>query len=269
MLIFKIQSKSFNRIKSFRMSSIKHQPWPNIGQFRNMIQAVKEKATFSHLDANGEAIFDLSKPLPVLQFQGTVKLHGTNSAIGISKEGEIWHQSRSRMITLEADNAGFARFWKDIEDKGFLFNNLINDYSLINKGSEVLVVGEFCGGNIQKGVALNKLPKMFVIFGVMVDGEWLSPEDVSRFPTAAAHNIFNVYGAETYNIEIDFNKLEIAQNQLVKLVEKIEKTCPWGEKFGVEGVGEGAVFRPMDKDWEKDTKLWFKVKTFIFYDTIL
>ena len=239
------------------MQTIKHQAWPDIGQFRNMIRAVKEKATFSHLDVNGDAVFDPSKPLPILQFHGTVKLHGTNAAIGVTKDGDIWYQSRSRVITLEDDNAGFVRFWKDLEDKGFTFKNLLS--SVIHEGSEILVAGEWCGGNIQKGVALNQLEKMFVIFGVKVDGEWLSPEEVSQFPMATDHNIFNVYSIETYKIEIDFNKPEIAQDKLVKLVEMIEKTCPWGKKFGVEGIGEGAVFRPIDKEWES-TKLWFKVK---------
>jgi hypothetical protein len=48
---------------------------------------------------------------------------------------------------------------------------------------------------------------------------------------------------ETWNIEIDFDRPDIAQNELVELVEKvIEPNSPLGQTFGKEGnIGEGVV----------------------------
>lgn len=40
----------------------------------------------------------------------TEKIDGTNAAIGISEEGDFWCQSRTRIITPDNDNQGFARW---------------------------------------------------------------------------------------------------------------------------------------------------------------
>ena len=56
-------------------------------------------------------------PLPTLTFTGTVKVHGTNAAIVRLKDGTIYAQSRSRIITPTSDNAGFAAFVHLNQDK--------------------------------------------------------------------------------------------------------------------------------------------------------
>ena len=237
------------------MQTIKHQAWPDIGQFRNMIRAVKEKATFSHLDVNGDAVFDNCKPLPTLEFSATTKKHGTNAAIGVTVDGQVWFQSRERIVTLEDDNAGFARFWKDLESK-FTIQDMVKHIPFTN---EILVFGEWCGGSIQKGVALNQLPKMFVIFGVKVDGVWQTPDEVKQWKEYPEYSIYNTYSVELPTFTIDFNKPEIAQNEMVELVAKIEAECTWGKKFGVAGVGEGFVIRSITKGWE-GTSFYAKLK---------
>lgn len=250
------------------MQTIKHQAWPDIGQFRNLIRAVKEKATFSHLDSNGDAVFDNCKPLPTLKFQGTVKLHGTNACLIIDSKQNLYFQSRERMITVQDDNAGFCRFFTDLKTSGVNLWEMVNAETLLKKISDdeeepsdctIRIYGEWAGGNIQKGVALNKLQKMFVIFGVKVGNLWMTPDEVASFPAMPQHNIFNVYSAPTYELTVDFNKPEIAQDQIVKLVEEVEKLCPWGAKFGVEGIGEGLVWRCVTPGWES-TSYYMKTK---------
>lgn len=39
---------------------------------------------------------------------GSVKLHGTNAGIGVTKDREIWCQGRNRELTVDSDNYGFA-----------------------------------------------------------------------------------------------------------------------------------------------------------------
>lgn len=43
----------------------------------------------------------------------TEKIDGTNAAVGILDDGTVYAQSRKKLITTEADNAGFARWVED------------------------------------------------------------------------------------------------------------------------------------------------------------
>lgn len=132
-----------------------------IGQFRNVIHHVKSQTDFKGVDASGEAIYDHTSDYPVMQFRGTVKMHGTNSAIVLDENREITIQSRSRTITVLNDNAGFAAFAAGRIDHFFeLYDILSKEFNT----KKIIFWGEFAGGNIQKGVALNGLPKMFVLF---------------------------------------------------------------------------------------------------------
>jgi len=114
------------------------------------------------------------------------------------------------------------------------------------------VYGEWCGGNIQKGVALNQLPKMFIIFGVKVDDKWI---DISEDLQSNEIGIYNILQFGTYEIEIDFNSPELSQNKLIDMTISVEDCCPIGKFFGVEGVGEGIVF-----ECTTDPSIQFKSK---------
>lgn len=134
-----------------------HISYPSIEQFRNAIRNVNQRARYAGKDANGDSIYDNVKPLPTLDYLGTVKTHGTNCAIGFNREtGEIWYQSRSNVITVENDNAGFARFCSESDSvvRG-LFQGL--------SGKQVIIFGEFIGKGIQKSVAICELSKRMVM----------------------------------------------------------------------------------------------------------
>src|ERR1035438_9279106 len=150
---------------------MKHLPFPTIGQFRNAIRNVTHHARYVGQDAAGDPMYDPTKPLPVLTFEATVKLHGTNSGIVHQRStNETWFQSREKVLTLEADNAGFMRAYYDKELMP-LFAPFVGD--------TVAIYGEWCGGSIQKSVALAKLSKRFVVFAVSVDGVWQPRSAVS------------------------------------------------------------------------------------------
>jgi hypothetical protein len=243
--------------------------FPSLEQFRNAVKRVRDRARWVGRDENGEPIFDPTKLVPTLKFTGTVKLHGTNSAIVWNSDDEISFQSRERVLTLEQDNAGFmAHMTSNEEHVEQLFATIarqfcsVEDFSVLDSLESIAVFGEWCGGNIQKGVAITGLPKMFVVFAVRLtfdDGtsEWL---DISNLEFENREvGIFNVFQFGSWEVEIDFNQPEIAQQKMVELVEAIEAECPAGKFFGVSGIGEGAVFTCREEGWT-DSDVWLKVK---------
>jgi hypothetical protein len=209
--------------------------YPSIVQFRNVIRAVREAHDYQGRDGENKPIFEHKENYPVLKFRGTIKLHGTNAGIVKTSDGKIVFQSRERELSTHQDNAGFMNTMTE-KDLNFLFNRFdFND--------SIAIYGEWCGGSIQKGVAINSLPKMFVIFGVMIDDAWIDlPADLHN----NEDSIYNILQFPTYEIEIDFNAPELSQNRLIEMTIEVEDCCPVGKYFGIEGVGEGIVFSCID-----------------------
>lgn len=235
-----------------------HISFPDIGQFRNAIRAIKDKTRYIGKDANGDPIYDPLKPLPVLNYSATTKLHGTNFSIVFDQDTkELYYQSRERICTPENDNAGAARYFTELfQNHSELIYQLFSPFVIF--GQKVVIYGEWCGKGIQKGVAIAELPKMFVIFAVRAGENWVPKskwKDV-KFPQ---YSIYNIQDYKTYNLTIDFNHPELIQNDIVKIVEEVEKECPVGKAFGVNGIGEGVVWTPDDLEYQ-DGKYWFKTK---------
>lgn len=205
--------------------------YPSIEQFRNVIRDVRAIHDYRGKDEEGKAIYQHKDNYPTLKFQGTVKLHGTNSSIVKYSDNRIEFQSRERVLSLEQDNAGFmaTMIQKNLD---FLFSEIyFKEY--------IAVYGEWCGGNIQKGVAINGLGKMFVIFGIKVDGIWV---ELPNCLHSNENSIYNILQFPTYEIEIDFNKPELSQNKIIEMTIAVEESCPVGKFFNKEGIGEGIVF---------------------------
>ena len=89
----------------------------SINQYRNIIKPLINSSQFIGLDDDGEALYDRLLPKPVVNFFGTVKLHGTNASVGCDHEGNIWAQSKSNIITPLKDNYGFAQFVESKKDE--------------------------------------------------------------------------------------------------------------------------------------------------------
>lgn len=206
--------------------------FPSINQFRNVVKAERDWAAYHNVAPR------------VRTFRGTVKLHGTNAGITLTPEGELIYRSRSRVITVEDDNCGFARHM--LAHEGALRGMMRNGDT---------VFGEWCGQGIQKGVGISSMPKMFVLFALRVGDIWLDPKIVGNAPES---RIFNIRDFPSWEMEIDFSKPEQAQNELCAITEKVEAVCPIALSFGHEGIGEGVVWIPVDGDM--DSRYWFKVK---------
>lgn len=232
--------------------------FPSIEQFRHVIRHVKVNHDFKGVGENGDAVYRHDSPYPTLTFTGTVKIHGTNAAIVKYPSGEIQYQSRENVLSLTKDNAGFYLYMKSIEDRiGELFSLPFTDH--------MAIYGEWCGGNIQKGVAVEGLQKMFVIFGIKVDDKWVNI-DYNQPNTGEINqiwnswnmvNIYHISQFKTWSIDIDFNKPEEVQNKFIQLTEEVEAECPVGIHFGNKGIGEGIVWHHITEDGQL---LNFKVK---------
>jgi len=235
--------------------------FPSIEQFRNVITNVTRNARYQGLDDEGKPLFDNSLPLPTLEFEGTVKLHGTNA--GIARfEGEQWFQSRERILSVGSDNAAFAAHMSVIPeaDMDAMFESIEAQVPTTEE-HPVLVFGEWCGSGIQKGVAISNVDKMFVVFKVKVNDMWLTREQVQALTLPRANRVFCIYDFPTYSVTIDFGNPQLMQNELGDLTMKVEAECPVGRAFGHRGVGEGIVWSYVGQDpkW-RGSSYWFKVK---------
>lgn len=243
---------------------MKHFGFPSIDQFRTVVKNVSDRCGWNAINSK-----------PTLRFHGSVKLHGTNASIVLSQPDggpeEFYAQSRETILSLEKDNAGFARF-VDGSKEAFQvgLRRLLHAYNTVGfMGSAdyaerdahtVAVYGEWCGQGVQSGVAITQLPKMFVIFAVCFFekgtyrengeevygdvGKWLMPWDVQT-ASAEFKDVPQVRCIEefpTWNVDIDFENPHLVQNQLGELTLAVEQECPVGKAFGVSGVGEGIVW---------------------------
>ena len=237
------------------MTTKRHISFPSIEQYRNIVTNINRQANFVGLTEDGDAIYDYNLPKPVLTFSGSVKLHGTNAGVCYNKAHGLWAQSRENIITPEQDNAGFAFF---VESNKDVFMGLMANIARVNNlgyeldvlGYTMSMYGEWCGGNIQKGVGITNLPKSFFIFGVKVSPFPIEGEEKPRaaywvdysYLRSPENRIYNINDYQTWIMDINFNQPELVQNKLSDLTLAVEAECPVAKAFGFSGVGEGIVW---------------------------
>lgn len=229
------------------------QKFTSIEQFRTVIKHVRENSAYHGL------------PIPTITFEGTVKLHGTNAGVRVDSN-DIIPQSREREISIASDNAGFAHFALGRRD---VWGTLVNAMRLHMELPEGVytVFGEWCGGNIQSKVGLNKLNKHFVVFNIYdhtreqyIPRDWMKgivgvPDMLAAFNTMG---IYFIYQIPPVQFVIDFNMPEQYITELERLTLNVEERCPWAAFMGAEGIGEGLVWTPVENF--ANTRLWFKTK---------
>lgn len=220
----------------------KHFKFPSTGQFHDAVTQMRRVHSIAEKDE--------------LIFEGTVKLHGTNAAAVISPSGEIYFQSRERIITPESDNAGFAQFATvNFQTFETMLNAIKRDWLMESEYG--IIYGEWAGGNIQAGVGLNHIPKTFFIFGIAFAStdsegnpvyEWLNANSLTETCIGWHQNIRVIHEFPTYQIKIDPKNPALVQNELIAITEAVEKDCPvsrqiLGKSFEGELIGEGVVWQ--------------------------
>lgn len=226
---------------------MKHISYPKIQQFRNALKSITLRAQYAGVDDNGYPIYDESKPLPAhVVFEGTVKLHGTNSSFCQYKD-TIWFQSRENVLGPSMDNAGFWGHFVNNDGVKRALNHYKEIYN-IPETSSVSIFGEWCGGSIQKGTALNKLSKRFVIFGVKeiqnygeedAKTKWL---DIDTYEDPV-NDIYNINRSYVFEEVLDCNNPQAFVDRVNILTQEVERECPFVKTFGEIGTGEGIVWK--------------------------
>jgi len=242
-----------------------HIHFGSIEQFSGFQKELK-KYYSDYLDEETGVIVK-GKTIPdTFHLRGSVKLHGSHADIVRSPVDQICVQSRNRILTVENDNAGFAKFWQDIpdQDKNHLISSVKDIYeSKYNDAlaEHIMISGEWCGGNIQAGVALCKLPKMFVIYKIKINHVWQDFVDYREI-SCPEYNIYNIYRAPAIELEMTYDQLmaitDVKDSVLGQFTAAADKECPYGKSFGVSGVGEGYVWEVLEMC--QSSRFWFKVK---------
>ena len=198
-----------------------------------------------------------------LIYRAKIKLHGTNAGVQITTEGKVAAQKRSQIIKPKSDNAGFA-VWVE---------NNIDYFSALKPTENITIFGEWCGSNIQKGVAISQIDrKIFAVFAIQIGDDIntikkleVRPEYISKMlPQHPDIFVLPFYGEP---ITLNFGneeQLKLAADKINLMVEAVEKSDPWvKDTFNIEGIGEGLVMYPdTDKLVEKAnyTDYLFKAK---------
>lgn len=217
--------------------------FPSIVQYSNVVKHVRDNCKFHY------------KPLPTIEFSGSVKLHGTNSCVGFS-ENKIWYQSRERLLSYEFDNAGFAMWGLSNENiLKKIYTHICEKENIVH--DSFYIFGEWCGSSIQKGVAVSQLPdKKFAIFEmVFVKAEQefkIDPVIYHKFINDLLQNVVVIDAiVKPLIVTIDFNDPTSVQNYLLEKTLKVEEECPFGKYFGISGIGEGIVWGSRENDLPK------------------
>ncbi len=207
---------------------------------------------------------------PTITYRAKVKLDGTNAAVHVLPDGRFAAQSRTRLLTPQSDNYGFATW---VHDNAAFFR------SLGERLGHAIVYGEWCGPGIQKNVAINRIErKLFAIFAIQLGDPaaesarlLVDPERIAaRLPEHPDVRVLPWHGEP---IALDFHRdegLDAGVARINEMVEAVEKVDPWvARNFEIEGRGEGVVMYPVDgvdfdqegaTDRDRYTDLMFKAK---------
>lgn len=209
--------------------------WPSIAQLHEVRKGLTDK----------------------IKYRAKIKLHGTNAAVQVRKDGSIITQSRDIVITPSNDNRGFATWVSKNTD---LFKiNMPDDCS------GVVIFGEWYG----QGILNSKFEKkIFCVFAIQLLGDSskfiYEPKDIESIITPNHDRDLHVLPWLTDEVEMDFStEMENQINFLNNLVEEIEKCDPWMfSVFKTKIVGEGIVMYPMIKnaDYMDLSNYLFKAK---------
>lgn len=252
-------TKKMNRRKfNFTQTKMSFCKFPSIEQFRHIVRDVTNTCRYKGKNKRGENIFDKSVPLPTLTFTGTVKLHGTNAAVGYNfASGKIWAQSRNCILSAASTNCGF---WTFVDANTDALARLCSMVPHVDTDS-VLLYGEWIGNGIQRGVAICELSRRFVLFAAKLvhsdkSEEWVADSLLATLKDHDLH-VYNVHDYQNWTIDIDFENPDAASERMDAITLNVERECPVAKAFGKSGVGEGVVWASLTPEYGL---LRFKVK---------
>ena len=248
-----------------------------IGQFKDLIHSQKARCQYIGTDANGVAQYDTQIPITgKLHLEGTVKLHGTSCS--------LTYDAATDALTFGSRNFQLSPSAKD-RHYGFIDWVLKNEVALCNKlrdycqggltYEKLTVFGEWCGSGVQRNVSISQLPKAFYAFAIKAvltphtdctdsahdvlqsqESQYLPSSLLPFLLSTPAIGFYNITDFPTYELVVDLENPKTAVDLANKLVYDVAEKCPVASQLGVDGFGEGIVFRSIDSD----TDIFVKVK---------
>jgi hypothetical protein len=221
-----------------------------------------------HFDTETQTFLPGPPEDPEIKFIGTVKLHGTHADLVFEGDGTFRLQSRNKLsIDIEHDNHGVAkgmlRLQKEICE---LKEKILERWKELNPGIKVMrdkpvvIAGEWIGPGVQKSVAIEKLEeKAFVIISLSVNDQWLPLPPFGDICNEST-KIFNISRGGFYDATLNIDKPTECTEKMQALTNDVEKECPFAKSFGISGLGEGIVWKPVREDLRSDPRFWLKTK---------
>lgn len=216
-------------------------------------------------------------PYPTITFRGTVKLHGTNAAVGYrvvqDKVEHVWFQSRERVISVESDNAGFAAWASKHTDS---FRGMCANFARAFDTDEIMIYGEWAGGSIQgSDVAIRHLPKTFYVFAIKAKAGTRTQKDengveqevkvwndvyINNVTFSGIPGMRNINEFMTFIVDVDVANPSASLRVLQDLTMDVEAVCPVSMAQGYSGTGEGIVWVAQGIVDGNDDAIIFKTK---------
>lgn len=182
----------------------------SIGQFRNFIKTMQ--------------YFGYNK----VNLIGTVKIHGTNSSVGLDlKDNSLFCQSRNRVLSLDDDNYDFVKYVEDNKSEFLkIFDEIKNKINTENYDS-IIIYGELAGKGIQSKVAVSEIERFFAPFSVRgVNKDTVDILDVKleinesiRFYILQKDRLLSIFSDKEYNSSLfsmdDLNDIGSVNNYSV------------------------------------------------------
>ena len=226
-----------------------HYEYPETQQFRTIAKNVKTDYTFRK-EVGGVSV-RVTEP-PTLTFFGTIKLHGTNTAVVVNPNYSSYPQSRNNILTAEQDSYGFYDFYSKRGAHFIEIRKYIEAAWPRFESYPIVIYGEWAGDGIQQDVGISNIERSFFIFAICVKLDdrdfWL--DDYGGIIRGRGYdNIYDIRDFLTYCVAIDFKNPQLSQNVLAELTEKVEHECPVAKKLGHPNtVGEGIVWTCYNPD---------------------
>ncbi|KAI1841630.1 hypothetical protein JX266_012183 [Neoarthrinium moseri] len=207
------------------------------------------------------------RPLPlrpgILPVVGTVKLHGTHADIVFPDpwaSDDFTLQSRNRVdLTPDRDNQGFAAFALARKPRILeLRTRILDRYCELNASSPgatsqpLIIAGEFIGSGMRQltGTAVNTLPyQAFVVLGLNIDARWQCDEDYTSICDGfdgEDDRIYHISRGGFFHERLQLTQPDGGIRHLMEHMNAVAARCPFAASIGVEGIGEGVVWKPYD-----------------------
>lgn len=241
---------------------------------------------FPSIPAPAGALKDLQfKDVGLVDYIGTIKLDGSNLSVVCQEDGSLHFQSREMLLPIDgtADVYGFRGAFakpehlKRLQRAFAAVADFIRAKGMPNERPlfPITVYGEWAGQGVQGRTPVARLPLAWYPFAIRFSDFESDNSDkpiwtefefqqacVTRFVEAfeLPTLVRSIFAYPTVALTVNSREPQQTLDAVELLVAPLESQCPFATLHGLEGAGEGWVFRPTGP-LGINARYWFKAKT--------